>query len=696
MRKSVHHNRQLDPPQPSQQQQPSVNVKGGGFVSSINSSPYTKSRQAENYSLEHAELSAGINSHDVHYREETSGRYVRSYANSLRSDSSEYSLPQSDNSSRFYPSSSKGKAGTQRSLNDTWNVGGDSESQSSSDDSSVDVTHTSLTPNSENDNQPSSFNKNGQRKYVNPDSVDDAGAPDDDALDPDRLGFTEARYSSKHLTSAPISRTSRTKSKNSNSRKNGDAFSSSSNDTTSEEEDNDIPMMNDASKRSSTMGPLQRYPRRNISESPPSTTNENSVVKSLSSSFAPPQQQQQKDDKIATMLKQRKLSRHSASSGHAATSITGSAFDQALEHVKTSSNIPATTSSNIALSAKDGLKPTSRKPVSSQSALHSARRNESGTVIGSFHLPHPDSPSFLTQKNFDSKERGSMNIKDRGSSTEGNIRTSKTSVLSGVDSHVVNNMLNQDHSNSPVGSVRTKNISESEKLKSLESFDDILSLPSMIPENGQQPSLSHDFHSLDALDSVTAEQKQSQHYSSSAASSTQHTVDSIEGSMSAIALETSSLPSGTSLAGSQAGNTASGPPHPRRQTSVGSTSKHRPKNEDLASGVLPDVLMTMREKLESLSLFDSDMMKLAQPGSGYYSAGVNGKGPFEEETEEERLAKESLQRSFQQSISAAVLVSLAHKRYERRRLAAMEVWSYYIYFIHVSSFLSTSHGVSFC
>jgi hypothetical protein len=50
-----------------------------------------------------------------------------------------------------------------------------------------------------------------------------------------------------------------------------------------------------------------------------------------------------------------------------------------------------------------------------------------------------------------------MNIKDRGSSTEGSIRTSKTSVLSGVDSHVVNNMLNQDHSNSPVGSVRTKN-----------------------------------------------------------------------------------------------------------------------------------------------------------------------------------------------------------------------------------------------
>eukprot|EP00956_Cyclotella_meneghiniana_P031248 scaffold81482_cov46-Cyclotella_meneghiniana.AAC.1 len=38
--------------------------------------------------------------------------------------------------------------------------------------------------------------------------------------------------------------------------------------------------------------------------------------------------------------------------------------------------------------------------------------------------------------------------------------------------------------------------------------------------------------------------------------------------------------------------------------------------------------------------------------------------------EEER---ESMRRAFQQCISAAVLVSLAHKRYERRRLAAMEI-----------------------
>ena len=79
----------------------------------------------------------------------------------------------------------------------------------------------------------------------------------------------------------------------------------------------------------------------------------------------------------------------------------------------------------------------------------------------------------------------------------------------------------------------------------------------------------------------------------------------------------------------------------------------------LSSGVLPDVLMTMRQKIESLTLFDSDMMKLANDD---YDT-----DPTTQET------RESLKRSSQQSISAAVLVSLAHKRYERRRLAAMEI-----------------------
>lgn len=90
--------------------------------------------------------------------------------------------------------------------------------------------------------------------------------------------------------------------------------------------------------------------------------------------------------------------------------------------------------------------------------------------------------------------------------------------------------------------------------------------------------------------------------------------------------------------------------------------------DPLSSGVLPDVLMTMRQKIESLTLFDSDMMKLA---GGYENSPHNQYYVPDDATERE--TRESLKRSSQQSISAAVLVSLAHKRYERRRLAAMEI-----------------------
>ena len=93
--------------------------------------------------------------------------------------------------------------------------------------------------------------------------------------------------------------------------------------------------------------------------------------------------------------------------------------------------------------------------------------------------------------------------------------------------------------------------------------------------------------------------------------------------------------------------------------------------EELQAGVLPDVLMTMRQKIESLTLFDSDMIRMAQLGPGGGGVGPGGGDPYDDE--EARESKEQLRRSFQQSISAAVLVSLAHKRYERRRLAAMEI-----------------------
>ena len=120
-------------------------------------------------------------------------------------------------------------------------------------------------------------------------------------------------------------------------------------------------------------------------------------------------------------------------------------------------------------------------------------------------------------------------------------------------------------------------------------------------------------------------------------------------------------------------SSVSGPPDEmqqsqQQQTQAAPTAHETGDEEDpLASGVLPDVLMTMRQKIESLTLFDSDMMKLANGGGDPLNNNGLMDDPLLQET------RESLKRSSQQSISAAVLVSLAHKRYERRRLAAMEI-----------------------
>lgn len=97
-----------------------------------------------------------------------------------------------------------------------------------------------------------------------------------------------------------------------------------------------------------------------------------------------------------------------------------------------------------------------------------------------------------------------------------------------------------------------------------------------------------------------------------------------------------------------------------RSTSASTRQTTQAMSEDLSAGVLPDVLMNMRQRIESLSLFDSDMMRLAQ-------------GDLQDDDIILQETRESLKRSSQQSISPAVLVSLAHKRYERRRLAAMEI-----------------------
>ncbi|KAL7555068.1 hypothetical protein ACHAWF_018698 [Thalassiosira exigua] len=123
-------------------------------------------------------------------------------------------------------------------------------------------------------------------------------------------------------------------------------------------------------------------------------------------------------------------------------------------------------------------------------------------------------------------------------------------------------------------------------------------------------------------------------------------------------------------------------------------------SQSSASG-LPDVLGAVRQKIESLNLFDADPSSAGVPPGRPSASGPPLRAtdlthasdprrppvaPFLAadgsalaapaalrryyDSEEER---ESMRRAFQQSISAAVLVSLAHKRYERRRLAAMEI-----------------------
>ena len=105
-------------------------------------------------------------------------------------------------------------------------------------------------------------------------------------------------------------------------------------------------------------------------------------------------------------------------------------------------------------------------------------------------------------------------------------------------------------------------------------------------------------------------------------------------------------------------STGSGKEHQRgsiRSASIGVPALPVGAEDHLGAGVLPDYLMTFRQKLETFTMFDSDIMRFA----GDDAADLE--------------SRDALKKSSQQSISAAVLVSLAHKRYERRRLAAMEI-----------------------
>ena len=126
------------------------------------------------------------------------------------------------------------------------------------------------------------------------------------------------------------------------------------------------------------------------------------------------------------------------------------------------------------------------------------------------------------------------------------------------------------------------------------------------------------------------------------------------------------------------------------------------QSEGSSTSGLPDVLSSMRQKIESFNIFDggdaimsnvplpsSDANNITSDGrpgqvanksmlamdntsssSGIAATTASTLQSRYYTTDEER---ESMRRAFQQSISAAVLVSLAHKRYERRRLAAMEI-----------------------
>jgi len=137
-------------------------------------------------------------------------------------------------------------------------------------------------------------------------------------------------------------------------------------------------------------------------------------------------------------------------------------------------------------------------------------------------------------------------------------------------------------------------------------------------------------------------------------------------------------------------------------TSVGSTQLSASQSSSIATttsinankggGGLPDVLSSMRQKIESFNIFegggggDPTSDKFAAPPSilsnpnasgSTIRTNINNNASSATTTSQRYYTSEeerdAMRRTFQQCISAAVLVSLAHKRYERRRLAAMEI-----------------------
>ncbi len=129
-------------------------------------------------------------------------------------------------------------------------------------------------------------------------------------------------------------------------------------------------------------------------------------------------------------------------------------------------------------------------------------------------------------------------------------------------------------------------------------------------------------------------------------------------------------------------------------TAVTTTDTTNSINLKKGGGGLPDVLSSMRQKIESFNIFEggggsvpnsdkqSTTSYAAAPPSLISNTNANSMNVYNSNSastttsqqiyysEDER---DYMRRTFQQCISAAVLVSLAHKRYERRRLAAMEI-----------------------
>ena len=122
-------------------------------------------------------------------------------------------------------------------------------------------------------------------------------------------------------------------------------------------------------------------------------------------------------------------------------------------------------------------------------------------------------------------------------------------------------------------------------------------------------------------------------------------------------------------------NASSSPRHTTQQQLLLTTSEH---DSYTAAGVLPEFFMDMRQKMEAMTLFDSEMLQwyeTTNPGednddNNDPNHNTTTGGPVHYYDEE---ARQALKRSSQQSISASILMGLAHKKYERRRLAAMEM-----------------------